>query len=401
MNNPLIKVEGVSKKFCRDLKRSLWYGMKDLGSELSGRRHGDNGVLRADEFWAVKDVSFELRRGECLGLIGRNGAGKTTLLRMLNGLIKPDQGRIEIRGRVGALIALGAGFNPLLSGRENILVNASVLGLSRREIDDKIDDIIDFAELGDFIDAPVQSYSSGMQVRLGFAIASVLEPDVLLLDEILAVGDTAFRGKCFKRIGEILHRAAVIFVSHSEAQVSRICDSALLLKAGQVHFHGDTAEALRHYRDSQPGSVQQVRTVTGSGVVGIRPIRTPERVAWGEVLDFEVRLDVQDEVAIDLVLVHFAIDNEFKANSEVRLPQAGALRLGRGSHVLASAVGPIHLAHGRYQVSLSLFEASGKKTVAQVFDMAQVDVVGPVGSGPAHLVPMTVQLRHDVPESSR
>jgi len=393
MNDPLVKVEGVSKKFCRSLKRSLWYGMKDLGTELLGQRHGDNGVLRPDEFWAVKDVSFELRRGECLGLIGRNGAGKTTLLRMLNGLIKPDLGRIEIRGRVGALIALGAGFNPLLTGRENILVNASVLGLSRREIDEKIDDIIDFAEIGDFIDAPVQSYSSGMQVRLGFSIASVLEPDVLLLDEILAVGDTAFRGKCFKRIGEVLHRAAVIFVSHSEAQVSRICDSALMLKAGHVHYHGDTAEALRYYRDSQPDSVQQVRTVTDTRVVGIQLIRMPERVAWGDVLDFEVQLDLQEDLAIDLVLVHFAMDNEFKANSEIRLPLSDALRLKRGSHVLGNSVGPIHLAHGRYQVSLSLFDAAGKRTVAQVFDMAPIDVAGPVGSGPSHLIPMTLQVR--------
>ena len=145
MNDTLIKVDGVSKKFCRSLKKSLWYGLQDLGNELRGRRHGGNGQLRADEFWAVRDVSFELSRGECLGLIGHNGAGKTTLLRMLNGLIKPDQGRIEIRGKVGALIALGAGFNPILTGRENIYLNASVLGLSKRHVYAKLDEIIDFS----------------------------------------------------------------------------------------------------------------------------------------------------------------------------------------------------------------------------------------------------------------
>ena len=153
---PLIKVEGVSKKFCLSLKKSLWYGLKDMGNELVGRRHGGDGGLRPKEFWAVKDVGFELKRGDCLGLIGRNGAGKTTLLKMLNGLIKPDAGRIEMRGRVGALIALGAGFNPVLTGRENIYTNASVLGLSKKEIDAKIDEIIDFAEIGDFMDTPVQ-----------------------------------------------------------------------------------------------------------------------------------------------------------------------------------------------------------------------------------------------------
>lgn len=214
----LIRAEGVSKKFCRSFKRSLWYGVQDVVSELNpfspSSAGGSSEELRQEEFWAVSDVTFELRRGECLGLIGHNGAGKTTLLRMLNGLIKPDRGRIEIKGRVGAIIALGAGFNPLLSGRENVYVYGSVLGLTKHDIDRQIDDIIDFAELEDFIDAPVQSYSSGMQVRLGFAVATAMQPDVLLLDEVLAVGDMSFRHKCFNRINKIIKQCAVIFVSH-------------------------------------------------------------------------------------------------------------------------------------------------------------------------------------------
>jgi lipopolysaccharide transport system ATP-binding protein len=393
MSDTLIKVAGVSKKFCRDLRQSLWYGLKDIGNELSGKRHGGNGELRPGEFWAIKDVSFELKRGECLGLIGRNGAGKTTLLRMLNGLIKPDQGRIEIRGRVGALIALGAGFNPILTGRENIYVNASVLGLSRREIDLKIDSIIDFAEIGDFIDAPVQSYSSGMQVRLGFSVASALEPDVLLLDEILAVGDAAFRGKCFKRIGEVFQRAAVIFVSHSEAQVNRICNSAIMLEAGHMRFCGATANTLRYYRDSQPAAAQQAYVVTDSRVAAIKLLHMPDRLGWGEVLDFEVEIDLLDDVDMGLILVHFSLDNEFKTNAEVQLQPSDILRAGRGSHVLRSSVGPIHLAHGRYQVSFSIFDATGKQTVAQVFDIASIEILGPVGSGPTHLVPMTFHVK--------
>ncbi len=203
----LVRVEGVSKKFCRDLKRSLWYGLKDTAADLLGRNGASS--LRLDEFWAVDGVSFELRRGDCLGLIGRNGAGKTTLLKMLNGLMKPDKGRIEIRGRVGALISLGAGFNPILTGRENIYVNGSVLGLPTREIDAKLDEIVDFAEIGEFIDSPVQSYSAGMQVRLGFAVATALRPDVLLLDEVLAVGDAAFRAKCYDRLARHPRRGGV------------------------------------------------------------------------------------------------------------------------------------------------------------------------------------------------
>lgn len=264
MSDTLIKVEGVSKKFCRGLKRSLWYGMQDLGSELLGLRHGINGELRSDEFWAVKDVSFELKRGECLGLIGRNGAGKTTLLRMLNGLIKPDQGRIEMRGRVGALIALGAGFNPILTGRENIYVNASVLGLTKREIDEKIEEIIDFAEISEFIDSPVQNYSSGMQVRLGFAVATTLEPDILILDEVLAVGDAAFRFKCHRRINEVLKKTAVIFVSHDMPSLARVCSNILVLTHGEVRFSGATTTGIEIYNcinEEESGSDTKFMTV--------------------------------------------------------------------------------------------------------------------------------------------
>src|SRR5690554_306047 len=161
----LVKVENLSKKFCKDLKTSLWYGVKDIASGLSGNRHERQ--LRPKEFWAVKDISFELRRGECLGLIGYNGAGKSTLLKILNGLINPDAGKITMTGRVGALIELGAGFNPILSGREDIYNNGAILGFTKKEIDDKLDAIIDFAEIREFIDMRVQNYSSGMKVRLG------------------------------------------------------------------------------------------------------------------------------------------------------------------------------------------------------------------------------------------
>ena len=232
----LVRVEGVSKKFCRSLKKSLWYGVQDIASELVGRSGGEE--LRADEFWAVKDVSFELRRGECLGLIGRNGAGKSTLLRMLNGLIKPDQGRIEINGKVGGLIALGAGFNPVLTGRENVYVNGSILGLSKGEIDAKLEEIIDFAEIGEFIDAPVQTYSSGMNVRLGFAIAVILiKPDVLLLDEVLAVGDIGFTIKCLNAVRLLTAHSSVIFVSHNMQFVSQFCSEIMVMKQGLSFLH--------------------------------------------------------------------------------------------------------------------------------------------------------------------
>lgn len=257
MTDTLIKVEGVSKKFCRSLRKSLWYGLQDLGSELRGRQGLDKGNLRPDEFWAVKDVSIELRRGECLGLIGPNGAGKTTLLRMLNGLIKPDQGRIEMKGRVGALIALGAGFHPLLTGRENIYVNATILGFRRTEIDRKLDEIVAFSELEDFIDSPVQNYSSGMFVRLGFSIAAHFHPDILLVDEALAVGDLAFTVKCLNRIAELRQMGTcVIFVSHNELQVREAAQRCLLLDKGGATSFNSVDAAFSSYSQLRDVSIE-------------------------------------------------------------------------------------------------------------------------------------------------
>lgn len=233
----LVKVEGLSKKFCKDLKTSLWYGVKDLISGVRGNSY--ERTLRPKEFWAIQDINFELRRGECLGLIGHNGAGKSTLLKILNGLINPDAGSVTIKGRVGALIELGAGFNPILSGRENIYNNGAVLGFTRKEIDEKLNAIIEFAELEEFIDMPVQHYSSGMKVRLGFAVAAQMEPDVLIIDEVLAVGDLGFVLKCFKAIDTILPNTAVIFVSHNMPMISRICNEIILLSKGKVDFQGE------------------------------------------------------------------------------------------------------------------------------------------------------------------
>jgi len=250
VSDVLVKVDNVSKKFCRGLKRSLWYGMQDLGSELIGRDHGNNGRLRQDEFWAINNVSFELTRGKCLGLIGRNGAGKSTLLKILHGLIKPDEGRIEMRGRVGALIELGSGFNPVLSGRENIYINASVLGFKKKEIDDLFDQIVEFSELEEFIDTPLMYYSSGMKVRLGFSVAIHMNPDVLILDEVLAVGDTGFRMKSLNKMTEMMSRAAVIFVSHSMSTIARTCNSILLLNEGNTVFSGrNVLKGIEQYYD--------------------------------------------------------------------------------------------------------------------------------------------------------
>jgi len=242
----LVKVDNVSKKFCRRLKRSLWYGIKDIISEIFCVSGGKN-KLRKHEFRALDNISFELRRGECLGLIGHNGAGKSTLLKLLTGLFNPDEGKISMTGDVCGLIELGAGFNPILTGRENVYVNAAVLGIPKREVDKVFDEIVEFAEVGDFIDTPVQNYSSGMKVRLGFAVAAQMKPDVLLIDEVLAVGDLAFRIKCFNKIEELIKSCAVVIVSHNMAALARITSKCIVLNKGQISFQGNSEDAIQHY----------------------------------------------------------------------------------------------------------------------------------------------------------
>jgi lipopolysaccharide transport system ATP-binding protein len=247
MDDIAIRLEHVSKKFCRYLRRSMLYGVQDIGRNLL--RIGTRADrLRKDEFWAVDDVSFDLRRGETLGLIGPNGSGKSTILKMLNGIFMPDKGKIEIKGRVGALIEVGAGFHPVLTGRENIYINGTILGMGKREIDEKFEAIVDFADIGDFLDTPVKHYSSGMLVRLGFAIASHVEPEILLVDEVLAVGDFRFQRKCFKRIGELCASGtSIIFITHNLFTLGGLCARTILLEGGKIQTVGDTKAVVETY----------------------------------------------------------------------------------------------------------------------------------------------------------
>ena len=242
----VIKIDNVCKKYCKSLKRSMLYGIKDIARNTIGlSSHSDK--LRKNEFWALDDVSFEVKKGETLGIIGPNGSGKTTLLKLLNGIFWPDKGKISIKGNVGALIAVGAGFHPLLTGRENIYINAAILGMTKEETDKKFDAIVEFADIGDFLDVPVKHYSSGMFVRLGFAVAVHCEPDILLVDEVLSVGDMEFRKKCAEKIQEIKRKTVTVFVSHNIRQVSRICDRAILLWNGVVEQIGPADKVVNTY----------------------------------------------------------------------------------------------------------------------------------------------------------
>jgi len=242
-----IKVDNVSKKYCKSLKRSMLYGVKDIARNTFGlSSHSDK--LRKNEFWAVDDISLEVKKGETLGIIGPNGSGKTTLLKMLNGIFWPDKGKISIKGKVGALIEVGAGFHPLLTGRENIYINAAILGMTKEETDKKFDAIVEFADIGDFLDVPVKHYSSGMFVRLGFAVAVHCEPDILLVDEVLAVGDKDFGIKCYQKMHEIKKRGTtIILVSHNEYTIREQTQNCLYINNGKMKFLGPSEEGISIY----------------------------------------------------------------------------------------------------------------------------------------------------------
>ncbi len=227
-----------------DLSKRFLLGSGSLKNMLLDRREAD----RQREFWALKDISFTLPRGTSLGIVGHNGSGKSTMLKLLTGILEPTKGSITTRGRIGALIEVGAGFHPDLTGRENVYLNGSILGMSEREITKRFDEIVDFAGLEQFIDTPVKRYSSGMYMRLGFSIAANINPDILIVDEVLAVGDTQFQNKCMKRMKEFLAQGGtVVFVSHAMAQVAQLCQQCVWLDHGQLLFHGDTQEVVTRY----------------------------------------------------------------------------------------------------------------------------------------------------------
>jgi len=393
----LISCEGVSKKFCKDFKRSLWYGIKDVTSSFSRTaQHHDS--LRKDEFWAVKDISFELRRGECLGLIGHNGAGKSTLLKILNGLITPDQGQVTMRGRVGALIELGAGFNPVLTGRENIYNNGAVLGFSKAEIAAKLDAIVDFSEIRDFIDAPVQNYSSGMKVRLGFAVAAQMEPDILLIDEVLAVGDLGFIIKCLNRMGELIPNTATIFVSHSMPMVSRVSSHALLMHKGRTQYYGaDTAEAINQYVNlfEAPKRINQ-----GNGLIELTKVEVFHPVLKSYVVDNHLVLNTYDDLKLRFELQISEKVEEFELFTTIFDGQLREVisadsstkntvykNIGTNMRQFEVVLPKIILASGKYAVTLGAVDPTTKQFYARVTNCVYFSVKAIANTWATSVVP--------------
>src|SRR5438067_4893754 len=254
MSDAIITVENLGKKYSlRHQRKERYTALRDVIAEkalgfFKNLKSGNGVSVSKEDFWALKDVSFEVQRGEVVGIIGRNGAGKSTLLKILSRITEPTTGKVGIKGRVASLLEVGTGFHPELTGRVNIFLNGAILGMTKVEIKSKFDEIVAFAETEKFLDTPVKRYSSGMYVRLAFAVAAHLEPEILLVDEVLAVGDAAFQKKCLGKMEEVSRGGrTILFVSHQMAAVQNLCQRGILLKDGQIAKSGPIAEVITSY----------------------------------------------------------------------------------------------------------------------------------------------------------
>lgn len=355
----LIEFDRVWKKFKRgDQIDSL----RDLLPRAAATlfRRNQRGELDEGEFWALEDVSFRVRRGEALGIIGPNGAGKSTILKLLSRILKPTRGGCAVRGRVGALIEVAAGFHPDLTGRENIYLQGTIMGMRRSEIARKLDEIIEFAGVREFIDTPVKRYSSGMHARLGFSIAAHLDPDVLLIDEVLSVGDMAFQQRCVERMEQFKRQGvAITFVSHNLQAVANLCDRGLYLQ-GRVLAQGPVREVLENY----VRAAGEARGATGEGTVEICAAQLIDEqglsvtaVRPGVPLRIRVTY-LARKATTDLTfgfLVHRSTDGLLVYDGNVRGTEIGIDALTPGDRVVADFTFRAHLTRGQYHLECHVF----------------------------------------------
>jgi lipopolysaccharide transport system ATP-binding protein len=389
MSDPIIVVENLSKKYLVGHKsaprsRANYIALRDVvGNRVRSLArktidvvHGRQVVQgdEVEEFWALKDVSFEVQRGEVLGIIGRNGAGKSTLLKILSRITEPTQGGVTLRGRVASLLEVGTGFHPELTGRENIFLNGAILGMTRREIQKKFDEIVAFAEVAKFLDTPVKRYSSGMYVRLAFAVAAHLEPEILVVDEVLAVGDTEFQKKCLGKMGEVVRQdRTVLFVSHNMGAVRTLTTNSILLDRGNIIAAGNTESVIGRYLtkalDARLGSHKRRdlgefrrrrHYAPGPKIAAIRICGE-----W-EDQDSEPQIELGDKFTIE---IHLAVDAPVKAadcciyikssNGEVVSclwcsDSFSGLSIGCGQQTIRMTAENLLLTPGRYLVEVHL-----------------------------------------------
>ncbi|BAU13880.1 putative polysaccharide ABC transporter ATP binding subunit [Leptolyngbya sp. NIES-3755] len=336
MGDPIIRVENLSKRYTlthqeqqrhATLRDALSHKFSTIARPFQrGEKASQTNI---EEFWALKDVSFEIQQGDRVGIIGRNGAGKSTLLKILSRITEPTSGEIRIKGRVASLLEVGTGFHPELTGRENIFLNGAILGMSKAEIKRKFDEIVAFAEIEKFVDTPVKRYSSGMYVRLAFAVAAHLEPEVLIIDEVLAVGDVQFQKKCLGKMEDVAEEGrTVIYVSHNMETVLRLCNKAILLNKGSVQFQGNTTQAVNLYFKSGQGTTAQRQWRDRNQAPGDDIVRLVEAKVHDESGVVQENLDITQPIGITMVYEILKDNQQFT--------QSINLFNSHGIHILSS-----------------------------------------------------------------
>jgi lipopolysaccharide transport system ATP-binding protein len=390
---PIIKADNLGKRYelgTRDAAystvREALIGAVRAPLRMLRRGGGRNG---AQTVWALKDVSFEINPGEVVGIIGRNGAGKSTLLKLLSRITEPTTGRAEIFGRVGSLLEVGTGFHPELSGRENIFLNGSILGMSREEITNKFDEIVAFAEVEKFLDTPVKRYSSGMYVRLAFSVAAHLEPEILVVDEVLAVGDFAFQQKCLNKMHDVSARGrTVLFVSHNMGAISRLCQRCILLEQGRVLDIGQTASVVQTYMTSsmvqraeytQPHAPAKEMNLRRIAVVAPDG-ETRSEVGYHEALRFVLDYEVNRAVAgVSVAFAIFTVDGTcaFVSSDLDAHPELLGTRAA-GNYQTTVEIPAQWLNVGRYTVNVYVSSAS---STGVVYDSVEALVFSVIDTG--------------------
>ncbi|MGH3109843.1 MAG: ABC transporter ATP-binding protein [Gaiellaceae bacterium] len=376
-----ISVEGVSRRFRIHARETRT--LKDLFVQ--------RGRSEATDVWALRDVELDVFRGHAVGLIGRNGSGKTTLLRIIAGIIKPTAGRVRAEGRIGSLLELGAGFHPDFTGRENVFLNGAIQGLRRADILERFDEIVAFAELEHAIDRPVRTYSSGMTMRLGFAIAAFLDADILLLDEVFAVGDEAFQRKCFGRIFAFKEAGGtIVFVSHDASAVERLCERSVLLDEGRVAFDGSTREAVARYRRALADEVDPAErgaglrewgtgelTISSASVLGQEGAERLQFLA-GEAFALRVEVAAHDGTPPPRLQLELRDDAGMLVAGEAVDLRALGWTPADAERGIRFEMRSLPLADGRFHLRLGLTDESGERLYHQLDD-ALVFVVYPGG----------------------
>lgn len=396
MSSIALEFDGVWKKF---RKGQRYDSLRDLvpamlrGELLTSRRD----ELRAREFWALQDVSFQLKRGETLGIIGPNGSGKSTTLKLLSRIMKPTKGHIRVNGKLSALIEVGAGFHPDLTGRENVYLNGSILGMRKEEVDRKFDEIVQFAGLEDFIDTPVKRYSSGMYARLGFSVAAHVDPEILLVDEVLSVGDTMFQQKCIERMRKIATSgSSVVFISHNLQSVHLICPETLYLEYGKSVKLGPTAEVIKAYVSAERTIEDQdnLRASIENVEIGDRNGLPRDMFEPGEAV--QVRFKLQCKEPLTECLLGFLVSRSTDGLEvcDYNMPLA-CMKNGRGPEDLCLSLTFVsNLLRGSYAISLHIYHIRTSTFLCFQKNVASLSIEERISwAGVAHLAPILAEVR--------